>query len=83
MISGVKKTDTIEFVSDTGIASFAEETQNKGVGAFIGVVAAGATVAASAFGAPELAPVIGSPASSPRRSSRRRRSRRSAGSIRR
>jgi len=58
MISGVKKTDTIEFVSATGISSFAEETKNKGVGAFIGVVAAGATVAASAFGAPALAPVI-------------------------
>lgn len=62
MISGVKKTDTIEFVASMGIGSFAEETENKGVGAFIGVVAAGATVAASAFGAPELAPVIGAAA---------------------
>jgi hypothetical protein len=58
MISGVRATDTIEFVSATGVASFAEETQNKGVGAFIGIVAAGANVAASAFGVPELAPVI-------------------------
>lgn len=62
MISGVKATDTIEFVSSAGIASFAEETENEGVGAFIGIVAAGATVAASSFGAPELAPVIGAAA---------------------
>jgi len=58
MISGAKPTDTIQFVSATGIASFAEETENEGVGAFIGIVAAGANVAAAAFGAPELAPVI-------------------------
>ena len=58
-IQGVKATDTIEFVSAIGIASFAEETENKGVGAFIGLVAAGAIVTASAFGAPELTPVIG------------------------
>jgi len=62
MISGVKATDTIEFIFAGGLASFAEETENEGVGAFIGVVAAGATVAASAFGAPELAPVIGAAA---------------------
>jgi hypothetical protein len=59
MISGVRATDTIEFVHAVGIASFAEETENEGAGAIIGIVAAGATVAASAFGAPELAPVIG------------------------
>jgi hypothetical protein len=59
MISGAKATDTIQFVSSVGIASFAEETENEGVGSFIGIVAAGAVVAASAFGAPELAPVIG------------------------
>jgi hypothetical protein len=58
MISGVRATDTIEFVSSTGIASFSEETENKNVGAFIGIVAAGATVGAASFGAPELAPVI-------------------------
>ena len=57
-ISGVKASDTIEFVESTGLASYAEETENEGVAAFIGVVAAGATVGASAFGAPELAPVI-------------------------
>jgi hypothetical protein len=62
MISGVKATDTIRFVSATGTASFSEETENEGVGAFIGVIAAGATVTASAFGAPELAPVIGAAA---------------------
>jgi hypothetical protein len=59
MISGVKTTDVIRFVSATGNASFSEETENEGVGAFIGVVAAGATATAAAFGAPELAPVIG------------------------
>ena len=58
MISGVKATDTIEFVSAMGIASFAEETKNKGVPALIGVIAAGADVGASAFGQPELVPVI-------------------------
>jgi hypothetical protein len=57
-IRGVRPTDTIQCVAAAGIASFAEETENEGVGAFIGIVAAGATVAASAFGAPELAPVI-------------------------
>ncbi len=62
MISGVKKTDTIQFVSATGNASFAEDTKNEGFGAFIGVVAAGLSVTASAFGAPELAPVIGAAA---------------------
>ena len=58
MISGVRRTDTIEFVSATGIASFAEETKNEGAGAIIGVVAAGATLGASAFGFPEAAPLI-------------------------
>lgn len=58
MISGVKATDTIEFVAAMGIASFAEEIKNKGVPAFIGVIAAGADVAASTFGQAELVPVI-------------------------
>lgn len=62
MISGVKQSDTFELVSATGISSFAEKTENKGVGAFIGIVAAGATVAASSFGLPQLAPVIGAAA---------------------
>jgi hypothetical protein len=55
----VKANDTIRFVSATGFASFAEETKNESVGSLIGIVAAGATVAADSFGAPELAPVIG------------------------
>ncbi|WP_029528575.1 hypothetical protein [Polaromonas glacialis] len=59
MVSGVKSTDTIEFFSCTGIASFAEETKNKGAGALIGLIAAGATVTSAAFGLPQLAPVIG------------------------
>jgi hypothetical protein len=58
MISGVKATDTIEFVSATGNASFAEEIKNEGVPAFIGVVAVGANLVTSAFGQPELAPII-------------------------
>jgi hypothetical protein len=57
-ISGVKATDTIEFISDTGVASFAEETENEGVASFIGIVAAGASAVASAYGAPEAVPVI-------------------------
>ncbi len=58
-ISNVKATDTIKFISATGIASFAEETENEGVGSIIGIVAAGAIVSSSVFGAPELAPFIG------------------------
>jgi hypothetical protein len=58
MISGVKPTDTIEFVSATGLASFAEDTENEGVSSFIGIVAAGANVAASAFNAQAAAPLI-------------------------
>jgi hypothetical protein len=58
MISGVRPTDTIQIVTAAGVASFAEDTENEGVGAFIGIVAAGASLGASAFGAPELAPVI-------------------------
>lgn len=62
-ILGVKATDTIEFVAATGIASFAEDSKNKDVGSFVGIIAAGATVSANAFGAPELAPIIGAAAS--------------------
>ena len=58
MISGAKPTDTIEFVLADGLASFAEETENEGVGALIGIVAAGANLGAAAFGAPEAAPLI-------------------------
>lgn len=58
MISGVKQFDTIEFVSATGIASFAEGTANAGISALIGVVATGANLGASAFGHPEVAPLI-------------------------
>jgi hypothetical protein len=59
MISGVQESDTIEFLSSTGIASFAENTQNKYAGAVIGIVGAGATVAAGVFGVPEFTPLIG------------------------
>ena len=55
-ISGVKTRDTIEFVTATGIASFSEDTENAGGGAFISVVAAGAKATATAFGNPELVP---------------------------
>ena len=58
MISGVKPSDTIEFVSATGLASFAEDTENEGVSSLIGIVAAGANIAASAFDAPEAAGLI-------------------------
>ena len=58
MISGVTPGDTIELVSATGIASFDEDIKNEGAAAIIGLVAAGASLAASAFGAPEAAPVI-------------------------
>ncbi len=58
MISGARASDTIEFVSATGIASFAEETENEGISSLIGIVAAGAGLTASAFGLPEAKPVI-------------------------
>jgi hypothetical protein len=58
MISGVKATDTIDFVAAAGIASFAEETENESIPSLIGIVAAGADLAANAFGAPEAVPVI-------------------------
>jgi hypothetical protein len=58
MISGAKPTDTIRFVSATGLASFAEDTRNEGVPALIGVIAAGANATAAAFGAPEAKPAI-------------------------
>jgi hypothetical protein len=38
MISGVQPTDTIQFVVAGGIASFAEDTENEGVGAFAGLL---------------------------------------------
>lgn len=58
MISGVKATDTIELVTAAGLASFAEDTENEGAGAIIGIVAAGANATAAAFGAPEAKPII-------------------------
>lgn len=58
MISGAKPTDTLRVVSATGLASFAEDIENEGAGAIIGIVAAGANATAAAFGAPELKPVI-------------------------
>ena len=62
MISGVRQFDTIEFVSSTGICSFAKGTESAGIPAFIGIVAAGANLTAAAFGAPEVAPLIGAAA---------------------
>jgi hypothetical protein len=58
-ILGVTAGDTLELVSAAGLASFAEDTENEGVSSIIGIVAAGASLAASAFGAPEATPVIG------------------------
>lgn len=57
-ITGVEAGDSVQIVSATGIASFAEETKNAYAGAYIGIVAAGAKVTAAAFGAPEVAPLI-------------------------
>jgi len=58
MISGIKQSDTIEFVFAGGLASFAEETENEGIASIIGIVAAGANAAAAAFDAPEAKEVI-------------------------
>jgi hypothetical protein len=58
MISGAREHDTVEIVSATGIASFAEETRNEGIASLIGVVGVGADLLATAFGAPEAKPVI-------------------------
>lgn len=57
-IQGVTAGDTLHVVSAVGLASFAEEVENEGASAFIGIIAAGAQVAATAFGAPEAAPII-------------------------
>jgi hypothetical protein len=57
-ITGVKRTDTIEFVSMVGLASFDEDTKNQGAGAFIGLIAAGASATAAAFGLPAAGPII-------------------------
>lgn len=57
MITGVRQFDTIEFVSATGLAS-SSRGDNDLTSSIIGVVAAGAGVAASAFGLPEVQPLI-------------------------
>lgn len=57
-VLGVKTTDRIQFVASVGHASFAEETENKGISGLIGIAAAGAELGAAAFGFPEVAPVI-------------------------
>jgi hypothetical protein len=57
-VLGVKATDKVQFVAAVGHASFSESTENKGVPAMIGIVAAGGNVTAAAFGFPEAAPVI-------------------------
>jgi len=58
MISGVRKTDTIEFEASVGVASFSKATKNKGIAAIIGIVAAGADLGAAAYRAPEAVPLI-------------------------
>jgi hypothetical protein len=57
-ILGATPGDTLDLIFASGLASFSEEVENEGVPAFIGIVAAGATLGASAFGFPEAAPVI-------------------------
>ncbi|MBI5031359.1 MAG: hypothetical protein HZB51_12590 [Chloroflexi bacterium] len=57
-ISSVRAADTIEFVFAGGLASFAIETENEGIGSIIGLIAAGAKVGTIPFGVPELIPVI-------------------------
>jgi hypothetical protein len=58
MISGAKPSDTIEFTFAGGLATFAEETENDGVGALIGLIAAGANLTAGLLGVPEAKEVI-------------------------
>ncbi|PYE53176.1 hypothetical protein [Deinococcus yavapaiensis] len=58
LITGVKKGDTIDVVSSTGLASFDEDTENEYASGIISIAAAGAGITAAAFGAPELAPFI-------------------------
>jgi hypothetical protein len=58
MISGAKRTDSIEFIKSSGFASFSTDTENEGIPALIGIVAVGANLGATAFGAPEAAPLI-------------------------
>jgi hypothetical protein len=58
MIGGVTRGDTVEVVSASGIASFSEDTKNKGVGGFLTVVGVGAGITVSAFGHPEFVPLV-------------------------
>jgi hypothetical protein len=58
LVTGVNSGDTVEVVSASGIASFAEDTQNEGVAGFITIVGAGANLTASIFGVPEIVPLL-------------------------
>jgi hypothetical protein len=62
-ILGVTPGDTFGLEFAAGLASFAEDTENEGVSSIIGIVAAGATMGASAFGVPEAGPLIAEGAS--------------------
>lgn len=57
-IEGLEPWDHIEVTSATGIASFAEETENETLTGLIGLVAIGAEVGSTVAGYPEAIPLI-------------------------
>jgi hypothetical protein len=57
-VSGVRDGDIYQHVAVAGKASFATDTRNNGIAGLIGVVGAGADLAAGYFGVPEVVPFI-------------------------
>jgi len=57
-IDGLQAGDQVQIMSASGIASFKQDKGNSTASSLVGVVAAGAQVAATALGYPEVAPVI-------------------------
>jgi hypothetical protein len=57
-IDGMQAGDQVQVLSASGIASYSEDKGNPLASSIVGLVAAGAKVAATAAGAPEVIPVI-------------------------
>ena len=57
-IDGLQAGDTVQIMSASGVASFSEDKGNPLASSIVGLVATGASVAATALGAPEVVPVI-------------------------
>jgi hypothetical protein len=57
-IDGIQAGDIVQVVSASGLASYKSDKGNPLASSIVGLVAAGANVAATALGAPEVAPAI-------------------------